>query len=142
MILLDVNVLLAAHRDDHPRHRPARAFLEDLVDRRVTFGVPTTVWHSFLRLATNRRVFTVPTPPESAFAFIDATRLQPHHGRCEPGADHHDILRDLLASADAKGDLVPDAVLAAIAIENAASLASFDRDFARFDALDWIIPEM
>ncbi|HET8929622.1 MAG TPA: type II toxin-antitoxin system VapC family toxin [Acidimicrobiales bacterium] len=140
MILLDVNIVLAAHRRDHPHHRSARGFIDDLDESSASFGVPMTVWHSFLRLATNRRIFEVPTPPADALAFIQAVRAQARHEPCEPGADHLRILGTLVTRADAKGDLVPDAVLAAIAIENAASLASFDRDFARFDDLDWVLP--
>lgn len=140
MILLDVNVVLAAFRSDHPHHERARAFLDDLTAGTTTFCVPMTVWHSFLRLATNRRIFEVPTPPDAALAFVDAVRAQPGHRMCEPGSAHLDILEHLVGDFDATADLVPDAVLAAIAIEHAASVASFDRDFARFADLDWTLP--
>lgn len=140
MILLDVNVLLAAHRDDHPDHADALTFLESLVENREAFGVPVTVWHSFLRLATNRRIFEVPTPVDRAIDFIGAVVAQPVHQRCEPGVEHLEILFGLVSGFGASGDLVPDAALAAIAIENASALASFDHDFARFDTLEWIRP--
>lgn len=131
MLVLDVNVVLASQRGDHPMHAPVRAWFDRTVHEE-DFGVPTTVWVSFLRLTTNRRVFSVPTPLEAAFAFVDATRAQRHHVPAEPGARHLTLVRQLCRDAAATGDLVPDAVLAAIAQEQGATVATLDRDFARF----------
>lgn len=135
MFLLDVNVVLAAHRDDHPHHGPVRAWFDELVSGTEQFTVPHTVWGSFLRLATNRRIFRTPTPHADAFAFVDAVCAQPRHLLVGPGARHLSILRDVCSDAGATGDLVPDAVLAAIAIENGCEIATLDRDFARFDGV-------
>lgn len=140
MILFDVNVLPAAHRADHPHRGLARGFIDDTMRRNESFGVPSTVWGSFLRLTTNRRVFTVPTPLSEAFAFVSAVVGQPNHLACEPGAAHLELFERMCLTADAGGDLVPDAQLAAQAIEHGAMLVSFDRDFARFDDLDWAMP--
>ena len=60
MKLLDVNVVLPAHRADHPDHQVARAWLEGLTASGEQFGVPWTVWWSFLRLCTHQRVFPRP----------------------------------------------------------------------------------
>lgn len=135
MILLDVNVLIAVHRDDHLVHADVRAWFDALMERGDDFGVPVTAWASFLRIVTNRRVFVVPTPASDAFAFMQAIRAQPGHVRAEPGDRHLALLRRLCEEADAVGDLVPDAVLAAITLENGAQLATLDRDFARFDSV-------
>lgn len=61
MIMPDVNVLLAAHRADHPDHVPLRDWLEAQLNGPSAFGVPELVLSSFLRLATNSRVFREPT---------------------------------------------------------------------------------
>lgn len=140
MILIDTNVLLASQRGDHPRHGVARAWLGDLLVGPGQFGVPTTVWATYLRLTTNRRIFTVPTPMGEAVRFIDVVSAYPGHVRCEPGPRHFGILAEVCRNSDVEGDLAPDAVLAAIAVENGASVASFDRDFARFEMIDWIRP--
>jgi len=132
VFLLDVNVVLAAHRADHPGHRDVRAWFDDLLAGDDTFTVPTVVWGAFLRLATNRRVFTVPTPREEAFAFVDATCAQPHHLLTSPGPRHLEVVRRLCNEADATGDLVPDAVVGAIAVEYGCEVVTLDRDFARF----------
>jgi uncharacterized protein len=132
VFLLDVNVVLAAHRADHPHHLAVRAWFDHLLAGDEPFTVPDAVWASFLRLATNRRIFTVPSPPADAFAFIDAVCAQPHHLRAGPGPRHLALLRGMCEEADARGNLVPDAVLAAIAVENGCEVATLDRDFSRF----------
>ncbi len=141
MHLLDVNVLLAVHRSDHPRHATARSFFDRLVASGDDVAVPSAVWASFLRLATNRRIFEIPTPLADAFAFIDAVRGQPGHIPAEPGPRHLVLLRRLCEEADATGDLLADAVLGAVAVEHAATVVTFDRDFARFTSVRHVRPQ-
>ena len=112
-----------------------RAWFEDLVAGDEPFTVPVLVWASFLRLATSWRIFEVPTPRPEAFAFIDATRAQPPHVPTGPGTRHLPLLRRLCDEADALGDLVPDAVIAAVAVEHSAEVVTLDRDFARFSSV-------
>lgn len=135
MYLLDVNVVVAAHRADHPHHAAVRPWFDDLVSGDEPFSVPVLVWASFLRLVTNRRIFAVPTPREDAWAFLDATTAQPHHMLLGPGPRHLALLRRLCAEGDAVGDLVPDAVIAAVAAEHDCTVATMDRDFARFPSV-------
>lgn len=135
MLLVDVNVLLAAHRDDHPHFTAARGWFEQALDDEQTLGVATVVVGAFLRLATHRRVFATPTPRAAAFAFIDALIAQPGCLLISPGPRHVPVLRRMCEEADATGDLVPDAVLAAIAVEQGAEVVTFDRDFARFPSV-------
>ncbi len=139
-LLLDVNVVLAAHRADHPDHPGVRPWFDEMVASGADFAVPLLVWASFLRLATNRRVFMVPTPLEEAFAFIDATVAQPSYLWVEPGPRHLDLVRQLGQETDAAGDLIPDAVLGAIALEHALVVATRDRDFARFASVTTVRP--
>ena len=135
MYLLDVNIVLAAHRGDHPHHRPVRAWFDETLAGDEPFAVPDLVWASFLRLATNRRIFAVPTPRDEAFAFIEAACAQPLHLRLTPGPRHLAVLRDLCEEGDADGDLVPDAVIGAVAVEFNCELVTLDRDFARFSSV-------
>lgn len=140
MKLLDVNVVLAAYRGDHPDHQVARAWLDGLVARREQFGVPWMVWWSFLRLSGHRRLFDVPSPIAEGLAFIAAVRAQPGHLDVEPGARHWECLGEACQEAEAAADLIPDAVLVSLAIEHGASVVSFDRDFSRFSAVEWVRP--
>jgi predicted nucleic acid-binding protein len=57
-----------------------------------------------------------------------------------PGSRYAQILGGLLVSGDLRGKSVPDAHLAALAIENGVGVCSFDTDFARFPQLDWVRP--
>ena len=106
MLLVDVNILLAAHRDDHPNHASVRPWFEALIAGDEPFTVPTVVWGSFLRLATNRRIFTVPTPRVDALAFIDSICAQPHYLSTSPGPRHLILLKRVSAEGEATGDLV------------------------------------
>ena len=135
MLLIDVNILLAAHRDDHPNHASVRPWFDAMLAADDPFTVPTVVWGSFLRLATNGRIFVVPTPRVDAFAFIESICAQPHFLSTSPGPRHLTLLKRLCAEGDATGDLVPDAVLGAIALEHGCEIATMDRDFARFPSV-------
>lgn len=140
MFLLDVNVVLAAQRIDHPQHGIVRPWFDRLLAADEPFTVPVLVWASFLRLTTSRRIFPNPTPRSHAFAFIDATCAQPQHLVLGPGPRHLALLRDMCDEADAVGDLVPDAVLAALAAEHHCTIATIDRDFARFSSVPHLRP--
>jgi len=88
----------------------------------------------------HRRIFEVPTPLADAFNFVEATCRQPHHLVIGPGARHLPVLRRLCEEADALGDLVPDAVIAAVALEHGCQVATLDRDFARFSSIRHLRP--
>jgi len=135
LFLLDVNVVLAAHRDDHPHHALVRGWFDTVLAGDEPFAVPMLVWASFLRLATNRRIFEIPTPRAEAFRFVEATCAQPLHLSIAPGPRHLLVLRRLCDEADALGDLIPDAVIAAVAAEHGCEVVTLDRDFARFPSV-------
>jgi uncharacterized protein len=140
MILIDVNVLLYAHRDDAPDHSRFRAWLESVVSGDASFGMSDLVLSGFLRVATHRRVFNPPTPVSDALAFANAIREAPNRIPIEPGPRHWAIFAGLVRAAQAKGGLVPDAYFAALAIETNSEWITTDRDFARFEGLRWRHP--
>ncbi len=98
-----------------------------------------TVW-AFLRIATNPAVFANPLSTAEAAAAVAAWLEQPSAGMLEPADRRWEILEDLLGRAQARGPLVMDAVLAALAIEHGATLQTTDRDFSRFPGLRWENP--
>lgn len=140
MLVLDVNVVIAAHRVDHRHHAIVGRWLDALVARHETFSVPNAVWTSFVRIVTNPRAFPVPTPLGRAFAFVEALRAVDNHRWLEPGTHHLALLRRLCEESDATGELVADAAIAALALEHGCAVASFDRDFARFSSITHVIP--
>lgn len=140
MILPDVNVLVYAHREDSPRHAPARAWLEAAVNGPEPLGLSDLVLSGFLRVVTHPRVFATPTPLDQALDFAEYVRSSPRAVRIHPGERHWEIFVDLCRGARAKGNLVPDAYLAAMAVEAGGTWISTDREYARFPGLRWKPP--
>lgn len=96
----------------------------------------------FVRVATNPKVFDPPSTTSQALDFANAVRGQPGAAIVGPGDRHWAIFERLCLTAGAKGNLVPDAYLAALAIESGAELVTTDRDFSRFFGLRWRHPLM
>lgn len=135
MILPDVSVLVCAHRKDAQDHRAELDWLEDVVNADSAFGLSDLVVSGFLRVVTNPRAFLKRTPLAEAMQFADQLRRQPHRVAIMPGRDHRRIFRSLCDEAGAKGNLIPDAFLAAMAIEHGCEWITTDGDFARFPGL-------
>ena len=140
MILTDANVLIYAFRRDADRHAEFSLWLETCLSEETTFGYSDLVLSAFIRIVTHQRIFAKPSSPKEAFAFADALSGQPNAVRISPGDGHWDIFRKLSVAAEAKGNLIPDAYLAALAIESGSTLITCDRDFARFKGLKWRHP--
>jgi len=135
LLLCDVNVLVYAHREDAKDHARYRSWLEAVLNGEEAFGVSDLILSGFVRVVTHPKVFARPTPRETAFAFVDTLRSQPNAIAIQPGARHWGIFSSLCESANAKGNLVPDAYLAAMAIESGCDWVTSDRDFLRFQGL-------
>jgi toxin-antitoxin system PIN domain toxin len=86
------------------------------------------------------RIFREPTPLETAIEFVEELRRSPAVVGVLPGARHWQIFTDLCRRIDASGNAVPDAFLAAIAIEQGATWVSADRSFAGYPDLRWLHP--
>ncbi len=140
MILVDVNVLVAAHREEHAAQPQLASWLESVINADRAYGMADLVLSGFLRVVTNPRAFGLPTPLSQALDFVSSVRDQPNCVRVEAGARHWSIFRSLCLDAGATGDLVPDAYLAALAIESGSEWITMDRDFARFPGLHWRHP--
>ncbi len=140
MILLDVNVLVEAFRQDAPRHATVRPWLESTIASEGAFAVSDLVLSGFLRVVTHPRVFDPPTPLTAAMDFAEALRAQPNCVSVAPGNRHWGIFRRLCLEADVRGNLIPDAYLAALAVESGSEWISSDRDFSRFQGLRWRPP--
>ena len=135
MIVPDVNVLVYAHRADSSTHGPARHLLEGELRAGRPVGLADAVLIGFLRVVTHPRIPRTPTPLGAALAVVDALVTAPSATLLRPRVDHWPLLKALCRDADARGNLVPDAHLAALAISSGAELVSADRGFARFPGL-------
>lgn len=139
MIVADVNVLVAAHREDNPHHAAVREWLRSLpVDEEL--AVPAAALVGFLRVVTHPRISPRPTPIAIALAFVDRLRDHPAYVELVPGREHWTTFTRLVLEHGLVGNDVPDAHLAALTLENSARLATFDAGFARFPQLVTMAP--
>lgn len=140
MLLPDLNVLISAHRSDSPLHTTCRDWLRGVYAGEEPFGLCAPVLIGLVRILTHPRVFRPPDTHDQAFAFVRSLLGHPNALLLNPGRDHVRLFEESCRAADARGDLVADAYLAALAIETGAELVSADRDFARFPGLRWRSP--
>lgn len=136
MLLPDVNVLLAGFRGDHVHHKIARRFLDDARAGDTVIGLSDVALASLVRLATNSRVFARPDPVEAVLEYVDVLRDPPAQV-VRAGAMHWAYFSDFCRHLQLRGNLVPDAYLAATAHEQRAELITFDRGFGRYPRLRW-----
>lgn len=140
MVLPDVNVLVYAHREDSVHHRDCLAWLEATLAGEARYAVSELVLSSFIRVVTHPKVFNAPSSLHDALMFAEQVREQPNAFLVEPGERHWSIFRRLCIEAKVRGNLVPDAYLAALAIESGCEWITTDRDFSRFPGLKWRSP--
>jgi uncharacterized protein len=138
--LADVNVLIAAFRNDAPQHSVCRAWLDGVMRSEARFGVSLFALAAVVRVTTSTRLPKIPSSTIDAFGFCDDLLAQPHCQIVEPGERHWDILKRLCVETNTRGPLVTDAWYAALAIEWGCEWITLDRDFARFPGLKWSAP--
>ena len=123
---------------DH--HDVYLAWLERRLAGPEAFGVSELVLSAFLRLVTNHRIFADPTPVDVGLDFCQSVRNAPASVIVRQKERHWPIFAELCAQAQARGNVVPDAYLAAMAIEAGATFATRDRGFARFKGVRLLDP--
>ncbi len=140
MILVDTNLLIYARMSSLPQHRAAREWLDGRLNDRPRVGLPWPSLLGFLRIVTNSRIFERPDSVRNAWAQVESWLGCPNVWIPQPAEGHTEILGRLLAHAAGGANLVPDAHLAALAIEHGLALYSTDGDFARFPEVKWVNP--
>jgi len=140
MILVDANLLIYAHVQSFPQHARARAWLDSRLSGSAQVGLPWPSLLGFLRLVTNRRVFERPASTAAAWRQVDAWLDCDVAWVPQPTDQHRELLGHLLGKVNVAANLIPDAHLAALAIEHGLTLCSTDGDFARFPDLRWQDP--
>lgn len=139
MILLDVNILLHLFNEQSPAHSPVKAWIYKVTNGGQWIGIPTQVLWSFVRIATHPRASAIPMKGDEAMDAVNTLLEGKQIRLIHPGPRHFELLTHLVAEESATGNLVPDAVLVALALEYGATIASTDNDFRRF-AVPWINP--
>jgi toxin-antitoxin system PIN domain toxin len=129
--------MVYAFREDSTRHKTYRDWLEEQLNAESAFGVSPLVLSGFLRVVTNRRAMKVPTPLETALRFCDQLTTAPQAVIIRPGPRHWGIFTRLCRETNATANHVPDAYLAALAIEHGCEWITADRGFGRYPGLRW-----
>jgi toxin-antitoxin system PIN domain toxin len=140
MTLADVNVLLQAFRADSSDHILCGAWLDGVVNGESKFGISPQVLSRVVRIVTNPQVFVQPSELEETLRFCEGLMEHRHCVVVHPGPRHWEIFSKLCSEVNARGNLVPDAWYAALAIEWGCEWITLDRDYARFKRLRWSLP--
>lgn len=140
MMLPDVNILVNAFRSDSRSHERCRAWLNEVMNGQGLYGMASQVLSGVIRVTTHPRVFAEPSDLDEVLNFCDLLIAQPHCVVVQPGPRHWEIFTRLCRESDARGNLVPDAWFAALAIESGCHWVTLDRDYARFSGLLWRLP--
>lgn len=123
-----------------PFHVAAREWLTETLNGERRVGLPWQSLVSFLRIATHPRALERPLAPADAWARVTDWVSADAAWIPEPGNRYGQILGELVDRHDVRGNLVPDAQLAALALEHGLTVCSADTDFARFTDVRWENP--
>jgi uncharacterized protein len=140
VILPDANLLIYAIDETSPRHETSKQWLTSALSGHEAVGFAWTVLLAVIRIATHPSIFDVPLTLDEVLQPIERWTRAPVAVSVEPTQRHLAVMRGLLGPFGAAGNLVPDAHLAALAIEHGGAVASADHDFGRFPGLRWFDP--
>jgi toxin-antitoxin system PIN domain toxin len=140
MLCVDVNVLVDAFRSEAPAHDSVRRWLDAACDGHEALILTADVAASFLRVVTNRRIWRVPSSGPDAIAFIEAIETSPVFRWHQPGPGTWPLFVRIISDLNLHGSDIPDAYLAATALEAGAALVTSDRGFTRFRSLRLVDP--
>lgn len=135
MMLLDVNVLVYAHREDVKDHAAYRDWLESVINSNVAYGYSELVLSGFIRVVTHPKVFEKPSSLETAIAFAQQLSAMDHSVCLAPGKNHWNLFLQCAQSISARGNDIPDAYHAALALEWDCDWVTTDKGFRRFKGL-------
>jgi len=139
-MLLDANLLLYAVDRAAKEHRAAADWLEQVLNGSRRVAIPWQTIGAFLRIATHPRVTTNPLTGPQAWSFVDDW-LAADPAWIPPATERTAaVLGELMAEVRPTGNLVPDAQLAALAVEHGLTIMTADTDFARFPGVDFDNP--
>lgn len=136
MIAVDTNILVAAHRRDHPLHQRARAVVKQLAEGSSTWSIPLHVLVEFYGKVTHAKIWKTPSSPAQAWDQIDQWLGSPTLRVIFADSRTLSSLRRMCEEQDIRGAKVHDARVAAVCVHNGVrELWSVDRDFSRFPEL-------
>lgn len=139
-MIVDANLLLYASNEDLPQHERARRWLLEALAGPARVGLAWQSLATFLRVVTHPRILPAPAAPTVAAAIVGDWLAAPAAWVPEPGPGYRSAFLGLVREHRVSGNLIPDAQLAALALEHGVAVASTDADFARWPAVRWVNP--
>lgn len=139
-MLIDANLLVFATNEQSPFHAAANAWLTEQLNGTRRVAMPWQSLGGFLRIATHPRAWERPMEPDDAWQCIEEWLAVELVWTPTPTEHHHEILGELVKRYQLRANLIPDAQLAALAIEHGIDICSADTDFARFTEVRWHNP--
>jgi len=141
VIAVDTNVLVYAHRQDSPFHKPAARRLQELAEGLTPWALPWPCLHEFYSVVTHPRIYSPPSSIDQAIDQISAWLEAPSAVPVSEGPAYWSGLAGLLSDGKITGPAVHDARIAAMCLANGVrELWSADRDFSRFPRLRTVNP--
>ncbi|MFP5322552.1 MAG: TA system VapC family ribonuclease toxin [Acidimicrobiia bacterium] len=139
-MLLDANLLLYAVDRSADRHQAAASGLTDVLNGTTRVGIPWQTIGAFVRIATHRRVTERPSSGPQAWTVVEGW-LAADPAWIPPATERTAaVYGQLVGTVPVTGNLVPDAMLAALAVEHGLTVMTVDTDFARFSSVRWENP--
>ena len=135
MLLMDVNVLVYAHREDVRDHSAYRQWLEQVINSNSAYAFSELVLSGFIQIVTHKKIFEQPSSLENAIAFVEQIRSAQQAVSLVPGTKHWSLFLQCVKSISVGGNVVPDAYHAALAMEWNCDWVTTDKGFRRFKGL-------
>lgn len=139
-MIVDANLLLYAVDENSAHNAAASSWLTEALRGDSRVGVPWQTIGAFLRIATHPRVVENPLSGPEAWRYVADWLAVPVVWIPPATEATARVYARLCEQVEITGNLVPDAQLAALAIEHGVELASADTDFLRFPGLRWTNP--
>jgi len=139
-MLIDANLLLFAVDEASPHHERVRGWLVEQLSGHRPVGMPWESLTAFLTIVTNPRIYRDPLDSDQAWDCVSEWLSAPGVWIPLPTERHADVLGLLMTRYGATGNLIPDAHMAALALEHGLVVCSADGDFARFSEIRLLNP--
>ncbi|MBT3271736.1 MAG: PIN domain-containing protein [Spirochaetales bacterium] len=140
MKLVDANILIYAFDRGSVHHKKCRIWLDSHLNGKRKLGLPWNSLLAFARIVSNPRIYSSPVTVKEAWQQVEEWLAVKTVFVPEPTPDHQAVLGHVIRSRALTGNDLPDAHLAAIALEHGLVLCSTDSDFAKYRDITWENP--
>jgi len=138
--ILDANILIYAYDRQNTRHARARAWLESLLSGDEEVAIPLVSILAFLRILSSPALYRRPLSPRAGMAVVRTWLERPNVRLATPSERHWPIFEEIADRGRARGPLVMDAHVAALALEYGGVLATTDQGIRRFPGVRVLDP--